>query len=376
VVYVGDRPPQRREWSPIVERTVRADAATPIIKPLPPESFVDFTDGEHGYNAETRWEALAETGYLTPNDRFFIRSHAPTPRLDAASWRLRVDGPGVERPLELRYDDVLRLPAVTLTRALECAGNGRVFFAERHGREAPGTPWRLGAIGVAEWTGAPLREVLERAGIKASAHDVMAESLDEVRMRRPLPVEKAMDDALLVYTMNGETLPPDHGFPVRLLVPGWAAVASVKWLGRLYVAEGPLYSPWNTEDYVLTGGRFGQSRVPLTSQGIKSALELPWPARLACGRHVVRGRSWSGAGAIASVEYSVDGGGWRNARISGQNLPGAWAQWSFLWDARPGLHEVRVMATDEAGNAQPDEVEWNDLGYLYDGVVGHPVEVL
>ena len=123
-----------------MERTVRADAATPIIKPLPPEEFVDFASGEHGYNAETRWEALAETGYLTPNDRFFIRSHAPTPRLDAPNWRLRVDGPGVERPLELAYDDVLHLPAITVTRALECAGNGRVFFAERQGREAPGTP--------------------------------------------------------------------------------------------------------------------------------------------------------------------------------------------------------------------------------------------
>jgi len=103
-----------------VERTVRADAATPITKPLPPREFVDFTDGEHGYNAETRWEALAKTGYLTPDDHFFIRSQAPTPRLDAASWRPHVEGPGVERALELGYDDVLRLPAVT--RALECGG--------------------------------------------------------------------------------------------------------------------------------------------------------------------------------------------------------------------------------------------------------------
>ncbi|MGH3147645.1 MAG: molybdopterin-dependent oxidoreductase, partial [Rubrobacter sp.] len=260
--------------------------------------------------------------------------------------------------------------------ALECAGNGREFFAERQGREAPGTPWRLGAIGVAEWTGAPLWEVLERAGIKASARDVMAESLDDVRMRRPLPVEKAMDDAILAYAMNGETLPPDHGYPVRLLVPGWAAVASVKWVGLLEVAEKRLYSRWNTEDYVLTGGRFGENRVPLTSQDVKSALELPWPARLQRGRHVVRGRSWSGAGTISRVAYRIDGGAWRSARLFGPNLPGAWARWSFSWDARPGLHEVRVRAADEWGNVQPDEVEWNDLGYLYDGVVGHPIEVL
>jgi DMSO/TMAO reductase YedYZ molybdopterin-dependent catalytic subunit len=336
---------------------------------------VDFTDGEHGFNAETRWEALAGTGYLTPNEKFFVRSHAPTPRIDADAWRLRVDGPGVRREVDLGYEDVLRLPAVTVTRALECAGNGRAFFGEEQSREAPGLPWRLGAVGVAEWTGTPMRAVLERAGVKPSARDVMAESLDAVRMRRPLPVEKAMGDALLVYAMNGEELPPDHGYPVRVIVPGWAAVASVKWVGRLHVAEERLYSPWNTEDYVLTGGSFGRERIPLTSQGIKSALEMPWPARLGRGPQEIRGRSWSGAGAISRVGYSVDGGPWREAKLFGPNVAGAWARWAFRWDASPGLHEVKVRAVDKTGRAQPDAVGWNDLGYLYDGVVGHPVEV-
>ena len=336
---------------------------------------MDFTDGEHGFNAETRWEALAGTGYLTPNEKFFVRSHAPTPRIDADAWRLRVDGPGVRREVDLGYEDVLRLPAVTVTRALECAGNGRAFFGEEQSREAPGLPWRLGAVGVAEWTGTPMRAVLERAGVKPSARDVMAESLDAVRMRRPLPVEKAMGDALLVYAMNGEELPPDHGYPVRVIVPGWAAVASVKWVGRLHVAEERLYSPWNTEDYVLTGGSFGRERIPLTSQGIKSALEMPWPARLGRGPQEIRGRSWSGAGAISRVGYSVDGGPWREAKLFGPNVAGAWARWAFRWDASPGLHEVKVRAVDKTGRAQPDAVGWNDLGYLYDGVVGHPVEV-
>jgi len=336
---------------------------------------VDFTDGEHGFNAETRWEALAGTGYLTPNEKFFVRSHAPTPRIDADAWRLRVDGPGVGREVDLGYEDVLRLPAVTVTRALECAGNGRAFFGEEQSREAPGLPWRLGAVGVAEWTGTPMRAVLERAGVKPSARDGMAESLDAVRMRRPLPVEKAMGDALLVYAMNGEKLPPDHGYPVRVIVPGWAAVASVKWVGRLHVAEERLYSPWNTEDYVLTGGSFGRERIPLTSQGIKSALEMPWPATLGRGPQEIRGRSWSGAGAISRVGYSVDGGPWREAKLFGPNVAGAWARWAFRWDASPGLHEVKVRAVDETGRAQPDAVGWNDLGYLYDGVVGHPVEV-
>jgi hypothetical protein len=128
--------------------------------------------------------------------------------------------------------------------------------------------------------------------------------------------------------------------------------------------------------YVLTGGEFGAERRIIEERGVKSALELPWPVRLPAGRNVLYGRSWSGQGAISRVEYSVDGLPWRVARLFGENVPGAWSRWSFGWDAEPGRHEIRVRATDGADNAQPDTVGWNDLGYLYDGVVGHPVEVL
>jgi hypothetical protein len=127
---------------------------------------------------------------------------------------------------------------------------------------------------------------------------------------------------------------------------------------------------------IRTGGHFGEERIPLTSQGVKSALELPWPARLRRGRHEIRGHSWSGSGAVSRVGYSVDGGPWREARLFGPNIRGAWVRWDLAWDARPGRHEIRVRAADEVGNAQPDTVGWNDLGYLYDGVVGHPVSVL
>ena len=355
-----------------------------IRKPLPRERFVDFRDGEakaddptgdQAFNAEMRWEAMAGKGYLTPVGSFFVRSHAPTPDIDPATWVLRVEGPGVERPLELGYDDLSRLPQVSMVRALECAGNGRAFFEELQGRQAEGTPWRLGAVGVAEWTGVPLREVLDRAGLKGTAREVMLESLDEVRMRRPLPVEKAVEDTLLAFGMNGGLLTPDHGFPLRAVVSGWAAVASVKWLGRIHVSETPLSSPWNTDKYVLTGGESGARREPVTLRGVKSALELPWPARIPRGKHTIHGRSWSGFGAISRVEYSVDGGPWREARLFGPNVPGAWARWGFEWDAEAGEHEVRVKATDDPGNMQPETVPWNDLGYLYDGVVGHPISV-
>ena len=148
----------------------------------------------------------------------------------------------------LTYDEMSNLPQESVVRALECAGNGRAFFEEIQGRHAEGTPWRLGAVGVAEWTGVPLREVLERAGLRASAHEVMLENLDSVRMRRPLPVEKAVEEGtLLAFGMNGGLLTPDHGFPLRAVVSGWAAVASVKWLGRVHVSETPLTSPRSTE---------------------------------------------------------------------------------------------------------------------------------
>jgi DMSO/TMAO reductase YedYZ molybdopterin-dependent catalytic subunit len=328
-----------------MESKVRARAETPIMKPLPPGKFVDYREGEAkpqdttgdlAYNAEMRWEAMAGKGYLTPIGSFFVRNHAPTPSIDPASWALRVEGPGVGRPLKLTHDDLSDLPQVSVVRAPECAGNGRAFFEEVHGRQAEGTPWRLGAIGVAEWTGVPLRE---RAGLKASARDVMLESLDAVRMRRPLPVEKALeDDTLLAFGMNRGLLTPDHGFPLRAVVPGWAAVASVKWLGRIHVSETPLSSPWNTDKYVLTGGSSGEGRIPLTSQNFKSALELPWPVRLPAGSHILCGRSWSGHGAISLVEYSVDGGLWRGAPLRGERPRGV------------GAVELRVGG--EAGMAQ------------------------
>ncbi|BDG62035.1 sulfite oxidase [Caldinitratiruptor microaerophilus] len=347
-----------------------------IVKPVPPEKFIDY-----GSNQEMRWNQMYNRGYVVPNDLFFVRNHSKTPRIDPATWKLRVEGSGVSRPLELTYDELLALPAVSVIRFVECAGNGRGFFEQRYGKKAQGTQWKLGAIGVAEWTGVPLREVLERAGIKRTARDVMPEGLDDLKVRRPLPVAKALeDDTLLVFAMNGEPLPPDHGFPVRLLVPGWIGVANTKWVGRIEVSEEPLFSPWNTESYVLIGPDYkpeGKAKGPaLTTQVVKSALELAWPAELPAGRHTVRGRSWSGHGRIRKVEYSLDGGkSWLPARLQEPNIPLAWVRWDFEWDAKPGEYEIRVRATDEKGNAQPDSVPWNDQGYLYGAVVGHPVKV-
>jgi sulfane dehydrogenase subunit SoxC len=356
-------------------------AARKVVKATDEEVFVCHAGG---LEYETRWPAMAPHGYVVGNDRFYIRSHAPTPRIDVSGWALRIHGDGVEHPLALTYADLLDTPEVTsVVRAVECAGNGRVFFADAYGERPEGAPWRLGAIGVAEWTGVPLRVLLERAGLRRGAVCVLPEGLDRCRGRRPLPITKALaDDTLVAYGMNGQALPPDHGFPARLLVPGWAGVASIKWLGRVEVSETPLHTPWSTEAYVLRGGdhpKHPPAHGPvITTLPVASALELAWPARLRPGRHTIRGRAWSGEGRVTHVRYSLDrGASWHDATLRPPNIVGAWVRWDFVWDiGQPGTYEVRVRATDDQGHRQPDEAAWNDGGYLYNAVVAHPVQVV
>lgn len=365
-------------------RTTAAAAATaagtpappPVVKPVPKERFNAF-----GSNFEMRWENMAGRGDTTPAELFFIRNHTRTPRLDAATWRLKVEGAGVETPLELTYDELQKLPSTTFTRSIECAGNGRSFFESIGGQKAEGTQWKLGAIGVAEWTGVPLKEVLERAKVKRSAVSVMPEGLDDLKVRRPMPIAKAMEeDTLIVLAMNGQPLPPDHGFPARLLLPGWVGSGNVKWLGRIEVAEQPLFSPWNTDTYVLIGPEYKPeppAKGPvLTTMKVKSALELPWPAALKPGRQTLHGRAWSPFGAIAKVEVSTDDGkSYLPAKLLQPNAARAWTRFELDWEAKPGSTTIKVRATDDKGNTQPDKVPFNQQGYLYDGIVPHPVTV-
>lgn len=342
-----------------------------IVKPLPPELFIP-----RGTNAEMRWEAMRGRGYLTPADRFFVRNHTTTPSIDVATWRLRIHGSGVRREVSWSYDDLLRLPRVTVTRAVECAGNARSLFGSQQGTPASGTTWGLGAIGVATWTGVRLADVLDRAGVLRDALDVMPVGLDSMAVRRPIPVEKAQaDDTLLVIGMNGRTLPPDHGYPVRLLVPGWVGISHVKWVGEIEVSTTPLLSQWNTTSYRLFGPEHPDTPL-VTTQVVKSALELPFPAVLRRGLQVLTGRSWSGLGRIARVDVSVDDGPWRPAHLHARNDKQAWRQWSLLWHAGPGEHRIRVRARDDRGNVQPDAVPFNEQGYLFGAVVQHPVTVV
>ena len=356
-----------------------AGAQTPVpaqkfhVKPVPADIFID-----HGINQETRLETLR--GYLTPASHFFIRHHATPASLDARTWRLRVEGNGVERPVELGFDDLLRLPSRSVISFVECAGNGRGFFKELMGKAASGTQWRLGGIGVAEWTGVPLGAVLELARVRRDTPrdvlNVLVEGLDSVKVNRPMSLEKALeDDTLLAYAMNGEPVPPDHGFPVRAIVPGWVGISNVKWVGRVEVRDSTIDVPTTTKTYVLDGPEY-PSKVVLRLQTLKSAVALPWGATLAAGRQRVRGFAWSPVGRITRVEWSLDRGTtWAPAALREPNISRAWVRWDFEWDARPGDHVILTRATDEQGHTQPASIPWNAQGYGYNVPVPHPVKV-
>ncbi|MFL6125366.1 sulfite oxidase [Actinophytocola sp.] len=368
---------------------VPAAAAGPIVKPLPPELFDVF-----GGNAEMRWESMRDQGFHTPVDRFFVRDHTATALVDPNTWRLRLFGAGLrgapsrENAVEFSLARLRRLPSVSVSAFVECAGNGRSFFATQQNTPVPGTQWRLGAVGVARWRGVRLATVLRLAGLRASAVDVLPEGLDAEfvsngvnlgHVRRPLPIAKALRDVLLAYEMNGEPLPPDHGAPVRLVVPSWVGVANIKWVGDVEVADTPLFSPFNTQLYRLYGPRYPAEGAPVTTQNVKSAFELPWQgATLAAGRtHLLRGRSWSGNGRIRDVRVSTDGGAtWRRAHPrTAQRGGAAWLPWELPWRPEPGTYELIAAATDETGATQPTEVPFNTGGYLYGAQVRHAVTV-
>ena len=343
------------------------------VKPLAREIFID-----HGINQETRLETLR--GYLTPASHFFVRQHATTPALDVGTWRLRIEGNGVERPVELSFDDLLRLPSRTVIAYVECAGNGRGFFKEFMGKVASGTQWRFGGIGVAEWTGVPLGAVLDLAKVRRDTPrdilNVLVEGLDSVKVNRPMSLAKAYeDDTLLAYAFNGEPVPLDHGFPVRAIVPGWVGINNIKWVGRIEVRNSVIDVPTTTKTYILEGPDY-PSKVVLRHQTIKSAVALPWPATLRAGRQLVRGFAWSPVGRISRVEYSLDRGAtWRPAALREPNIARAWARWDFEWDARAGDHVILTRAADDQGNTQPASIPWNAQGYGYNVPVPHPVKV-
>jgi sulfane dehydrogenase subunit SoxC len=321
----------------------------------------------------------------TPIGLHYLLIHYDIPPVDPTAWRLRVEGL-VHRPLELSLEDLRSLPAATVEVTLECAGNGRALHEPRPVSQ----PWLLEAVGTAAWTGAPLRTVLEEAGLADGAVSVAFQGLDrgieggiEQRYERGLELDDAMgDDLLLAYEMNGVALPPQHGFPLRLVVPGWYGMASVKWLSRIQVRDEPFDGYQNRVGYRWREHE-GDPGTPLSRIAVRSLIAPPGiPVFLPRTRHVpagpvtLEGRAWSGAGSITRVEVSTDAGAsWADALLAAEGPPHAWRGWTFEWNAAPGTYELCSRATDAAGATQPTEAAWNAGGYTNNAVQRLSVEV-
>jgi DMSO/TMAO reductase YedYZ molybdopterin-dependent catalytic subunit len=268
---------------------------------------------------------------------------------------------------------------------MECAGNGRVHLDPRPMSQ----PWLLEAVGTARWRGAPLRPLLEEAGMADGAVEVLFTGADEGRdggidqqYQRSLSVEDVLDsEAILAYEMNGAPLPPQHGFPVRLLVPGWYGMTSVKWLTRIDILGEPFGGYQQAQSYRLRQ-REDEEGDPLSRMLPRSLLIPPGRPdfftreRMVEGPCVLEGRAWSGHGEIVSVEVSADGGEtWEAADLGEQVGRWAWRGWTYRWDARPGSYELCCRARDSAGNEQPVEPAWNLGGYANNAVQRVPVTV-
>jgi DMSO/TMAO reductase YedYZ molybdopterin-dependent catalytic subunit len=311
-----------------------------------------------------------------PTARFYVRNNFPIPNLDPSGFRLQVTGL-VERPLTLSLHDLHNMRSHAEVVTLECAGNGRTQFDP----PVPGERWQYGAVSTAEWSGVPLADILDRAGVRAGACEVRFRGADggevdnkrgSIRFERSLTADQARGSgAILAYAMNGEPLPIQHGFPLRLVVPGWYGVASVKWLTEIEVTDQPFQGHYQTEKYVYYWDRNGkETREPVTLQRVRALITDPAPGQEAGpGELVVRGLAWSGAAPIAKVEVSVNGGDWHEARLVGERQRHSWQWWELVatFD-RPGDVTLRARATDLAGRTQPERAEWNRLGYGNNGI--------
>jgi DMSO/TMAO reductase YedYZ molybdopterin-dependent catalytic subunit len=321
-------------------------------------------------NCETSIPALIG-GVVMPNAHFYVRNHFEIPMLDPATWNLSVGGL-VERPLQLSLRDLRGMRSQTQFVTLECAGNGRSLLSP----PVEGEQWDLGAVSTAEWTGVALVEVIDRAGMKPAAREAVFRGADggtvpgrdkAIRFERSLSVDDARDpEVLLAYAMNGEPLPVQHGYPLRVIVPGWYAVASVKWLTEIELVDDAFDGYYQADKYVYEWGSDSETaREPVTLQRVRSLITEPRPDELVeAGEVAIRGVAWSGSAAIAHVDLSVGGAPWQPAQLVGERRRHSWQWWELITSLdRPGPTTIRSRATDLGGRTQPEAPAWNRHGY-------------
>ena len=364
--------------------------STPIHPILNPADK-SHTDGDY-YDAEVGLahrnhgillEALRHD--VTPAGMHYLLTHFDVPFVpEPARWTLSIGGL-VNRPLEFSLADIMAMPQVTRRVTLECAGNGRSLQSPRW----PSQPWHNEAVGTSDWTGTPLKPLLERAGLKANAHDIAFTGSDrgfdagvEHNYGRSLSPALAMaEDVLLVTAMNGQPLLPQHGAPLRLIVPGWYGMASVKWLNRIEVIDHAYQGYQQVGTYVFKQAK-GDTGTPVTTIRVKSLLVPPgmpdWYTRrrlVEQGAVALFGRAWTGAGVpITRVEVGVNGV-YADAILDEPTGKYAWRGWRYTWHAEPGEHELSCRATNADGDTQPLEAHFDRGGFGNNAVHRVPVTV-
>ena len=325
---------------------------------------------------------------LTPNEQFFVRSHFPVPKIDIKSWSLKVEGL-VKHSLDLSFDQLTSMPSRTVTMVMECAGNSRIFLSPKVG----GLQWELGAVGNAEWTGVPLADVLEKAGLKPDAVEVVLEGADsgeikkepvspgKINYARSLPIRKALSrDVILAYQMNGQSLTPAHGYPLRAVVCGWYGMASVKWLKNITVTDRVFRGYFQTSDYTFWERQDGLpiQLLPVGEVEVKAEIARPALHEIvpAASVYRVHGAAWAGESPVAKVEVSADNAkSWQPAQLLGPATPYGWRLWEFHWRTPPSPAHCTIMAraTDTKGRSQPVERDTHRGTYMISHI--QPIEI-
>ena len=324
--------------------------------------------------------------FITPTEHFYVRSHMGIPAVDASTFALKIGGE-VNSAIALSLDELKKMPAVTVTTTLECAGNGRSFFQPA----VAGVQWEKGAVGTARFTGVRMSEVLKKAGVKTGALNVEMHAADRPPGSMPafvrqVPMAKAMHaDTILAWDMNGQPIPQVHGAPLRAIIPGWEGAYSIKWVNQLNLLAKDTDSFW-----YVTGYRYPNRRVapgaavdakdmePLMGLAVKSLITTPASgAALAPGKVTVGGFAWAGENEITKVDVSIDSGAsWQAARLTGEKAPFAWRRFEHEFAAtKPQSYLILSRATDAKGNMQPAVAQWNPSGYLWNQYDSVRIEV-
>lgn len=324
--------------------------------------------------------------WITPEQFFFLRNHYDYPPITPASFTLPFYG-SLRNPGFFHYQQLLQMPFKTIVFPLECSGNKRKYFEP----ETFGTQWDDGAISQGVWTGVPLRNLLTMVGVKHSATEVVFEGYDygkiaglegEHSFTRSLPIEVALHpDTLIAYALNQEPISYKHGYPLRLIVPKWYAMASVKWLKKITVIDHPFEGPYQKLDYhYFPNENNDEDGVPVTTMRVNSIIQQPLPqSRLDAGIHNIYGIAWTGEGKIQKVDISFDEGqSWEKTMLKQDpNQLYSWTFWSYKWSAsKKGQYTILVRATDTTGREQPIKVKWNRLGYGYNAISTINIEIV